>query len=124
MSVSSQIIDVLNHLGMKFGLAIDWSQENIIPYLQELAGKYISWEIATSWMYIIFGVALILCAIVVWVIEVKTSTSLGSFYFLAIFLVAAALLTFGVQTYDILTCKFFPEKQILEYVKTLMQSAN
>ena len=119
MTISAQIIEVLDDLCRKFGLMIDWSQENILPYLQELAGKYISWEIAISWMYIIFGVALILCAIAMWVTEVKTGTSSGFFCFLAIVLVGAALLIFGVQTYDILTCKYFPEKQIIEYIQTL-----
>lgn len=48
MVISDQIIAVMNDLCQKFGIAIDWSQENIIPYLTELAKKYISYEIATS----------------------------------------------------------------------------
>ena len=65
MTISSQIIEVLNDICKKFGIAIDWSQENILPYLQELAGKYISWEIATSVAWLI-GAAII---IVVGIIE-------------------------------------------------------
>jgi hypothetical protein len=122
MTISSQIIEVLNDLCMKFGMAIDWSQENITPYLQELAGKYISWEVAISWMYIFMGVALLLVAIVLLVVEYKTNTSYGFFYFLSCVLVTSAIIIFGIQAYDILTCKFFPEKQIIEYVHYLIQT--
>jgi hypothetical protein len=122
MTISSQIIEVLNDLCRKFGMAIDWSQENIMPYLQELAGKYISWEVAISWMYIFMGVALLLVAIVLFVVEYKTNTSCGFFYFLSCILVTSAIVIFGVQVYDILTCKFFPEKQIIEYVHYLIQT--
>ena len=124
MTVSAQIIEVLDDLCRKFGLMIDWSQENILPYLQELVSKYIQWEVAVSWMYILMGAALLLVAIILFIVEYKTDASVGFFYFLAIVLIAAALLIFGIQAYDILTCKFFPEKQILEYVKYLMQTAN
>lgn len=48
MTVGNQIIEVLNYLCDKFGIALDWSKESVIPYLQELCEKYISWEIATS----------------------------------------------------------------------------
>ena len=58
MTVSSQIIEVLNDLCMKFGIAIDWSAKNVGPYAQELAAKFISWEIATSWMWIVVGVVI------------------------------------------------------------------
>lgn len=31
--MSQEIINVLDNLGEKFGIAIDWSNENILPYL-------------------------------------------------------------------------------------------
>ena len=65
MTVSDQIIAVMNDLCQKFGIAIDWSQENVIPYLTELAGKYISYEIATSIAWAaISGVILLVSAII------------------------------------------------------------
>lgn len=61
MTVSAQIIDVLNDLCKRFGLMIDWSQENVLPYLQELSSKYISWEIATSTAWLLgFSILLII----------------------------------------------------------------
>ena len=48
MSVSSEVIEILDYLGDKLGIAIDWTNENIIPYLQVLINKFIKWEISTS----------------------------------------------------------------------------
>ena len=45
MTVSSEIIEVLDYLGEKFGIAIDWTSNNVLPYLQTLADKFIKWEI-------------------------------------------------------------------------------
>lgn len=33
MTVSDQIINVLDALCEKFGLVIDWTSENVVPYL-------------------------------------------------------------------------------------------
>ena len=48
MTVSSEIIEVLDYLGEKFGIAIDWTSNNVLPYLQALVDKFIKWEISTS----------------------------------------------------------------------------
>lgn len=40
--MSEEIIKVLDDLGNRFGIAIDWSNQNIIPYLQELMQRFIS----------------------------------------------------------------------------------
>ena len=46
--MSEEIIKILDHIGSKFGVAIDWTDKNVMPYLQELAEKYINYEIAIS----------------------------------------------------------------------------
>ena len=45
---SDEIIKILDALCEKFGMAIDWTTENITPYLENLAGRIISFEISTS----------------------------------------------------------------------------
>lgn len=37
--MSEEIIKILDHIGSKFGVAIDWTDKNVMPYLQELADK-------------------------------------------------------------------------------------
>lgn len=121
MTMSSQIIEVLNHLCLKFGLVIDWTQENIFPYLQELAGKYISWEVATSYAWLIGAGVLAVLAIILFVIEAIWGwDSLAAFF--GVVLIAVAIGICIAQVEDILTCKYFPEKQIVEYINYLMQT--
>lgn len=57
--VSSQIIDVINELCSKFGIAIDWSQKNVQPYLESLVVKAVNYELYTSIMWIVIGAILI-----------------------------------------------------------------
>lgn len=57
--VSSQIIDVINELCSKFGIAIDWSQKNVQPYLESLVIKAVNYELYSSIMWIVIGVILI-----------------------------------------------------------------
>lgn len=121
MTISSQIIEVLNDLCMKFGMAIDWSQENVTPYLQELAGKYISWEVATSWAWIVIGVIVILIGIALWIFECKTNVD-DFLYLIALVLFAFGAFIVVCQVFDILECKYFPEKAIFEYIKSFMSN--
>ena len=46
--MSENIIKVLDELGKRFGIAIDWSSENVTPYLQSLMSRFITNEIITS----------------------------------------------------------------------------
>lgn len=59
--VSNQIIEVLNEICNKFGMAIDWTSKNVQPYLQELMTKCVAYKFATSIMWLIFGI--LVCAI-------------------------------------------------------------
>lgn len=34
--MSEEIIKVLDNIGQKFGIAIDWTSENVLPYIQDL----------------------------------------------------------------------------------------
>lgn len=50
---------------VKFGIAIDWTAENIMPYIEQLCAKFINFEIYTSVFWICFMTALsLLCRII------------------------------------------------------------
>lgn len=51
--MSEEIIKVLDELGKRFGVAIDWSNQNILPYLQELGKRFIIYKTATGILTII-----------------------------------------------------------------------
>ena len=124
--MSEEIIKVLDALAEKFGLAIDWTSANVIPYLEQLCGKYVNYEIATSVVWLILGVISLLVG--KWGIkktkycynryeeERYSDWDVGSIF--AGIGTGVVLLT-GIiviicQVFDIVTCFMFPEKIILD----------
>lgn len=58
MKVSEQIIQVLDALGEKIGIAVNWTSENVVPVAQQICERYIRYEIVMSilWMVLELGV--------------------------------------------------------------------
>ena len=56
--MSEEIIKVLDELGKRFGIVIDWSNQNIIPYLQELLKRFICYQNITACVWIIISIAM------------------------------------------------------------------
>lgn len=135
------IIKVIDNLAAKFGMVIDWTSSNVVPYLQELADRFIQYEIATSYAYI--GIMVALCG-VFWILAVSYYRHLKKSegddwygldgldegpYFLVIILHViavglsiAALIVTCVQIFDIIEAKFIPEKTIYDYIQRAMNS--
>lgn len=131
--MSEEIIKVLDVLGEKFGLAIDWTSENVLPYAQQLMERFIKYEICTSiaWIVII-GAIFFACLIVAikiwpkaaevyWDIEEPTSWIAGAATIFSIGFGLAFIIVLGEQVMDIITCATFPEKIIYEFLKTAVQ---
>lgn len=136
MKFSQEIINVLDYLCQKFGIAIDWTSENVVPYLQDLGARYIRYEVFTSiaWMVAIPAITLIIGIITA--IFHKKAKSLDWDYdsYFACFMAVICWIVFGfmafasicvicTQVFDIIKCYTLPEKIILEYLKTLIDSA-
>lgn len=125
MVVSEQIIQVLDHICGKFGLAIDWTSENVFPYLATLCTKLVSYEIWTSvaWLAIlIMGIVIALTLIIKYKdadIDIIAPIGIGSGFF-GIFAIAGCI----AQIMDIIKCLTFPEMYVFEYVKTLIEAAH
>ena len=54
MNISEQIISVFNTLCEKFGIVIDWTAANVLPYVQDLCGRIITYSIASNIVEIVF----------------------------------------------------------------------
>lgn len=134
MVVSDQIIEVLDYLGKKLGVTIDWTGTNVLPYVKDLGGRYIHYEIATSIVWLIFGLALIFFGI--WIAKKiykgLTDDEYDGFFddedICCIFsLFVFVIITSGIivsyfQIMDIIKCIFIPEAQIYDYLQHLIQS--
>lgn len=132
MSVSSQIIEVLDDLSRRFGVAVDWSSENIMPYLKDLCGRYINYEIYTSIAWCAIFVIAVLGALIVCtiskVVYTKTQSSFARDAMEISMLIALVGLCVGIivwccQTFDIIECVTIPEKVILEYINVLIRTS-
>lgn len=137
MTVSEQIIQVLDALCEKLGLAIDWTSENVLPYLTTLCGKLISYEIWTSAFWIVFMTVLTIASVIAtkrlypvfkngvknqdwtecgW--SVATGVSIAGLiaFYIASFAVIAS------QMVDIIKCITFPEMFIFEYIQSAINA--
>ena len=130
MTVSKQIIEVLDALCQKFGIVIDWTSANVLPYLETLCGKLIKWEIANSIFYMVFWTVI---AGILWLISkpfIKKAKEdewdfcyCGSSYIAVLMIAIACIFTLiavsniGIQSYDIIEAVNFPEKTIYDFIK-------
>ncbi len=132
--MSEEVIKILDALAEKFGLAIDWTSANVLPYLQQLCSKYVTYEIATSVVWILIGICLLFVG--KYAIS-KTKYCWGKYKedwhsdydFGAIWLgiLAGCVIVGGIivilcQTFDIITCITFPEKIIIEELQVVYSS--
>lgn len=134
MRLSDQIIQVLEYLGEKMGVTIDWSQQNALPYVQQICEKCIRYEIASSVMWIAVG--LIFIASTIWWVKayricMKKYEETGCCsdwddaawlcMAMSVVCVIIGIVTILLQVHDIMRCIFLPEAQIYSYIKELMK---
>lgn len=58
--MSAQIIEVLNNICEKFGVAVDWTSKNVQPYLKELMTKCVNYKLATDIVWLVVGIVLLI----------------------------------------------------------------
>lgn len=124
--MSKEIIEILDYVGAKFGLAIDWTDKNVLPYIKELAEHYIDYELWTSTMCVI--VCMIIMFICVRTLKRKWRLAIDewddesiAFCTGSIILIIFILVITGFEIVDIVKCITFPEMQIYEYLSGLMK---
>lgn len=122
MKPSDQIIQVLDYLGQKIGVTIDWTSANVMPYLQELFRRFVTWEISTSVACIIIAILAIIIAIIVltnlnWFEEFFEDADCAVFMFIvALAIIGTAIAAIIYQAFDIIECLTIPEKTLYEYI--------
>ena len=55
MEISEQVIKVLDAVCDKFGIAIDWTNNNVMPYIEQLGNKIVAYDICMSIMWLVVG---------------------------------------------------------------------
>ena len=133
--MSEEIIKILDDLGRRFGIAIDWSSENVMPYLQDLMSRYVNYEVMTSVVWIVVSlVAIIGCSIGISAINKYANKVLeehpysdwdvGKWLIILFFIITIGCFAICIicQTLDIITCYTIPEKMIFKYLNSLVSN--
>lgn len=130
-TISNQIIEVLNALCDKFGIAIDWTGQNVMPYVQELMRKAVNYEL---WTNITCVIVLAVITTVCWIVAYKLLRTPGFQWYnafnefiptIAILLtiVGCVLIIIDIfiffDAYEtIVACLSFPEKIIFNMLQS------
>lgn len=123
MSFSSQFIEVLDTLCDKIGIAIDWTSQNIVPYITDLATRIITYEISTSVAWIVIAAIVFL---IIWKMTknmCKADTFVdGRFLGWAIRIIAGIFCfsEIGFEVFDIIEAVALPEKTLYDFITGLM----
>ena len=123
MSFSSQFIEVLDALCDKIGIAIDWTSQNVVPYLTDLAARIITYEIWTSSAWIVIVAIVFLIA---WKMTKNMCKAdrldyewvLGWVIRIIIGIICFAVI--GFEVFDIIEAVALPEKILYDFVMGLM----
>lgn len=124
--MSKEIIEILDYIGAKFGLAIDWTDKNVLPYIKELSDHYIHYELWVSTISVIACTTIILICIHTlkkkWRLAIDEWDDEAIAYCVgAILLISFLGIIDGFEIVDIIKCITFPEMQIYEYLSRLIQ---
>lgn len=123
MSFSNQFIEVLDALCDKIGIAIDWTSQNVVPYVTDLATRIITYEISTSVAWIVIAVIVFL---IIWKMTknmCKADTFVdGRFLGWTIRIIVSILcfVAIGCQVFDIIEAVALPEKTLYDFITGLM----
>lgn len=135
--MSNEIIKILDDLGQRFGITIDWSSQNVIPYLQDLMQRFINYEVISSIVWIFISFVVLYGAYIgiprfnkyadKKIEENKYGESDWEWGRIIINIVCGILIIGFVfcvmeQIFDIVTCYTIPEKMIVDYLTMLMGS--
>lgn len=133
--MSDEIIKVLDDLSEKFGFAIEWSSENVMPYLEQLADSIVKYEMTTSILWLVLNSIALLCYAIFVGCIVKAITKKKETLFVNEYsdgyrttneadalLIVGGFASFIViiivifQVLDIIKCCTIPELVVLDYI--------
>ena len=128
--MSEEIIKVLDELGKRFGIVIDWSNQNIIPYLQELFKRFICYRNITACVWIILSIAMTISGVVMFrsLNKWRKSDDYGDYdddmlvglgYIFSVFIIALGIGLIIGNMFGIIKNVCMPEMAIYEYITNI-----
>ena len=126
---NNQLVELLKELANQMGIAVDWTSQNIRPYIIDIMGRLARYEIFTSVIWILFFVIVILIASklirmsykrfkdeedYIWDEELFIPIAIG----LSVVILFSSLCIIA-QCYDIGEAIYTPEILLIEQLKSL-----
>lgn len=118
---SNQVIDVLDALCRKFGIAIDWTSKNVQPYLTELMTKCVTYKFSIDIVWMCVAGLLLIVGVVFLAIALKSKKTHQywddwefSFVVISVSCLIVIIIICCIAIPEIIACKTFPEKVILD----------
>ena len=134
--MADEIIKVLDDLSQRFGIAVDWSSQNMMPYLQTLGNKLVNYKIALATLGVICGAICIVLALYLWKDANKYSkdkhpddyyrndydTQYGYRMVGCLCALGIGILLVFINAHTIILGVTFPEKLIFDEVKNMLKN--
>lgn len=123
IKTTEAFITVIDYLAEKFGMVIDTTSKDLMPYLQELGNKIVAYARSISIMWIIVGVILAIFGLVTFFIGCAKGWD-GIHWVVLIICVGGGAWLILYNMYTFIGCNTFEEKVILDYISDAMLRMN
>ena len=122
MTFSEQLIYLIDEFAERIGIVIDWTSSSVMPYIQDLVGRYIMYELVMA--SVVTGLCIIGVIVAVYCVQKVITTDSEGVYFvcLMVAIISGTLSIMGLFTYVpvIFQLLFVPEFYIYERLMLLM----
>ena len=125
MSFSENFINIMDAIGKKLGIVIDWSNNNILPYVEQLCTRIVNYEKFTSIAWLIFAIIILIVGIVLFKKALENLKDNDYYHYddtgiisslIGSVLIMISIVCIIIQVGDIITCLTLPEKAIIEFI--------
>lgn len=120
--ISNEIIKVLDKLCEKFGIVVDWTSQNVMPYLQDLMTRFIKYKMITNSFWLAIGIVLLIVTfIAIYIFKKSNEYENDNDDFLiaigigAMFIVSCTIIASSAN--GIIQNLYMPEITIVEYIQ-------
>ena len=133
--MNTELINVLDQLSERFGLAVDWSSQNVLPYVQQLAEKLVRYRAVSAVENLLLGIAVEAAAVLLFKLARKhrakyeeDGEDTDEILMWLCGLGCGITAVFGTVTIigsidTLVKCFVFPESLIIDYVRKMTRAA-
>ena len=121
MSFSENFINIMDAIGKQLGIAIDWTSQNVVPYIEQLSQRIINYEMCMRGFYLAISVAIIITGKKIAnkakeLYEKELDEGYAFLGILGIGIVGMGIICVCANIKDIITALTLPEKTIIEFI--------